>query len=83
MQAPWDYPDFDDHEVVHFVTDPASGLHAVIAVHSTHLGPAGGGVRFWHYPEARRRGPRRPASVARDELQERDGRAFRSAAARR
>lgn len=49
MQSPWDYPDFDDHEVVHFVTDKASGLKAVIAVHSTHLGPAAGGARFWHY----------------------------------
>lgn len=51
MQSPWDYPDFDDHEVVHFVTDKASGLKAVIAIHSTHLGPAAGGVRFWHYAQ--------------------------------
>ena len=49
MQSPWEYPDFDDHEVVQFVTDPKSGLRAVIAVHSTHLGPGAGGVRFWHY----------------------------------
>ena len=33
MQSPWDYPDFDDHEVVHFVTDRESGLRAIIAVH--------------------------------------------------
>ncbi|HEX8446660.1 MAG TPA: Glu/Leu/Phe/Val dehydrogenase dimerization domain-containing protein [Sphingomonas sp.] len=46
----WGFPDFDDHEGVHLFTDPTSGLHAVIAVHSTHLGPAAGGVRFWHYP---------------------------------
>jgi leucine dehydrogenase len=46
----WGFPDFDDHEGVHLFTDPASGLQAVIAVHSTHLGPAAGGVRFWHYP---------------------------------
>jgi len=45
----WDLPDFDDHEGVHAFTDPASGLRAVIAVHSTKLGPAAGGVRFWHY----------------------------------
>lgn len=51
MQSPWDYPDFDDHEVVHFVTDRNSGLKAVIAVHSTHLGPGAGGVRFWHYAQ--------------------------------
>jgi leucine dehydrogenase len=49
MQSPWDYPDFDDHEVVHFVSDRASGLQAIIAVHSTHLGPGAGGVRFWRY----------------------------------
>jgi leucine dehydrogenase len=51
MQAPWEYPDFDDHEVVHFVTDRQSGLRAVIAVHSTALGPGAGGVRFWHYAQ--------------------------------
>ncbi len=49
MQSPWEYPDFDDHEVVQFVTDSKSGLRAVIAVHSTNLGPGAGGVRFWHY----------------------------------
>ena len=49
MTAAWDFPDFDDHEGVHLFTDPASGLRAVIAVHSTALGPAAGGVRFWHY----------------------------------
>ena len=26
-----------------------SGLKAIIAIHSTHLGPAAGGARFWHY----------------------------------
>ncbi|HEY0149311.1 MAG TPA: Glu/Leu/Phe/Val dehydrogenase dimerization domain-containing protein [Allosphingosinicella sp.] len=52
MHSPWDYPDFDDHEIVHFVTDQATGLRAVICVHSTHLGPGAGGVRFWHYPES-------------------------------
>src|SRR3546814_14239518 len=31
--------------------DRASGLTAVIAVHSTHLGPGAGGVRYWHYPQ--------------------------------
>ena len=47
----WDLPDFDDHEGVHLFRDRASGLTAVIAVHSTALGPAAGGVRFWHYGE--------------------------------
>jgi leucine dehydrogenase len=49
MDSLWDSPDFDEHELVQFVTDRESGLCALIAVHSTHLGPAGGGVRFWHY----------------------------------
>ena len=52
MHALWDLPDFDDHELVHFATDRRSGLRAIIAVHSTALGPAAGGVRFWHYPAA-------------------------------
>ncbi|WP_443019846.1 Glu/Leu/Phe/Val dehydrogenase dimerization domain-containing protein [Sphingomonas adhaesiva] len=47
----WDYADFDAHEGVHLFSDPASGLKAVIAVHSTALGPAAGGVRFWHYAD--------------------------------
>ncbi len=49
MTIGWGFPDFDDHEGVHLFTDPASGLQAVIAVHSTALGPAAGGARFWHY----------------------------------
>ena len=52
MTTDWGFPDFDDHEGVHLFTDPASGLQAVIAVHSTTLGPAAGGVRFWHYADA-------------------------------
>ena len=51
MDSLWDFPDFDAHELVHFVTDRASGLRAVIAVHSTHLGPGAGRPRFWHYAE--------------------------------
>ncbi len=38
------------HEQVVYVADRASGLRAVIAVHSTALGPSLGGVRFWAYP---------------------------------
>ncbi len=45
----FDAPDFDAHEVVHFATDPVTGLQAIIAVHSTHLGPAAGGCRWWRY----------------------------------
>jgi leucine dehydrogenase len=51
MTSVWDYPDFDSHEGLHLFTDPTSGLKAVIAVHSTTLGPAAGGVRFWHYAD--------------------------------
>jgi leucine dehydrogenase len=47
----FDHPDFDDHEHVVFARDAASGLRAIIAVHSTRAGPACGGVRFWHYPD--------------------------------
>ena len=49
MSTPWALPDFDDHEDVRFVTNDKCGLRAIIAVHSTHLGPAAGGARFWHY----------------------------------
>jgi len=49
MTTPWGLPDFDAHEELHFITDEKCGLKAIIAVHSTHLGPAAGGARFWHY----------------------------------
>lgn len=32
---------------VHRIHDVSTGLRAIIAIHSTALGPAGGGVRFW------------------------------------
>ena len=47
----FDAADFDAHESVHFATDQASGLQAIIAVHSTHLGPAAGGCRWWTYAD--------------------------------
>jgi leucine dehydrogenase len=49
MTSPWALPDFDAHEALHFIDDQKCGLKAIIAVHSTHLGPAAGGCRFWHY----------------------------------
>ena len=52
MTTGWGFADFDDHEGVHLFTDPVSGLRAVIAIHSTKLGPAAGGVRFWHYADS-------------------------------
>ncbi|MES2135671.1 MAG: Glu/Leu/Phe/Val dehydrogenase dimerization domain-containing protein [Pseudomonadota bacterium] len=51
MTTPWSLPDFDAHEELHFITDEKCGLRAIIAIHSTHLGPAAGGARFWHYEQ--------------------------------
>lgn len=45
----FDHPSYDAHEGVHLFEDPASGLRAMIAVHSTHLGPGAGGCRMWRY----------------------------------
>lgn len=42
-------PAFDEHERVVFCNDAATGLKAIIAVHSTALGPAAGGCRLWQY----------------------------------
>jgi len=38
-----------DHEQVVFCHDRASGLRAIVAIHSTALGPALGGTRFYPY----------------------------------
>ncbi len=38
-----------DHEQVVFCSDKRSGLHAIIAIHNTTLGPALGGARMWTY----------------------------------
>ena len=38
-----------DHEQVLIGRDTTSGYHGIIAIHSTALGPAVGGTRFWHY----------------------------------
>ena len=40
---------FDNHERVLFCSDKDSGLRAIIAVHSTVLGPGAGGCRMWQY----------------------------------
>ncbi|MGE4164018.1 MAG: Glu/Leu/Phe/Val dehydrogenase [Vicinamibacterales bacterium] len=50
MSAIFDHPSYDDHEVVHAITNRRSGLRGFIAVHSTRLGPALGGTRLWCYP---------------------------------
>ncbi|MEM9879733.1 MAG: Glu/Leu/Phe/Val dehydrogenase dimerization domain-containing protein, partial [Pseudomonadota bacterium] len=41
--------DVETHERVVSVKDDAAGLNAIIAIHSTALGPAGGGCRLWTY----------------------------------
>ena len=41
--------EFDGHETVAFFNDKSSGLRAIIAIHSTALGPACGGTRFYPY----------------------------------
>ncbi|MGZ3304998.1 MAG: Leu/Phe/Val dehydrogenase [Asticcacaulis sp.] len=45
----FDLPAHDGHEKVVMVEDAESGLKAIIAVHSTALGPAAGGCRLWAY----------------------------------
>jgi leucine dehydrogenase len=42
-------PFFDDHEKVVFCRDRQSDLTAIIAIHSTRLGPAAGGCRMFPY----------------------------------
>ncbi|MXO89842.1 Leu/Phe/Val dehydrogenase [Pontixanthobacter aquaemixtae] len=73
MTAFWTEPDFDDHELVQLVHDRASGLTAIIALHSTHLGPGAGGTRFWHYPE--------PKDAIRDVLRLSRGMSYKNAMA--
>lgn len=73
MPALWEEPDFDDHELVQVVRDRASGLTAIIALHSTHLGPGAGGTRFWHYAE--------PAMAMRDALRLSRGMSYKNAMA--
>ena len=73
MTAFWTESDFDDHEQVLFVRDAASGLSGIIAIHSTHRGPAAGGTRFWHYAD--------PASGMRDALRLSRGMSYKNAMA--
>lgn len=42
---------FDAHERVVFCHDADVGLQAIIAIHSTALGPAAGGTRLWSYAD--------------------------------
>jgi leucine dehydrogenase len=45
----WSSPEFDDHEQVCLFSDRKTGLRAIVAIHSTYLGPAIGGTRFKSY----------------------------------
>lgn len=45
----FEHPSFDRHERVVFAHDAATGLRAIVAIHSTARGPGAGGCRFWHY----------------------------------
>lgn len=58
----FDSRSFKNHEQVVFCGDDETGLRAIIAVHSTALGPATGGTRFWDYAANHRRGA--PIDVA-------------------
>jgi leucine dehydrogenase len=40
----------DDYEEVVFCQDRTAGLRAIVAIHSTRLGPSLGGTRFYPYP---------------------------------
>lgn len=73
MPAFWTEADYDDHEMVELVHDRASGLTAIIALHSTHLGPGAGGTRFWHYGD--------PAGAMRDALRLSRGMSYKNAMA--
>jgi leucine dehydrogenase len=64
---------FADHEQVVFVSDDRVGLRAIIAIHSTRLGPALGGCRMYPYADE--------ASALRDVLRLSRGMTFKAAAA--
>jgi leucine dehydrogenase len=62
-----------EHEELVVRRGNRSGLHCVVAVHSTALGPALGGLRVWSYPEV--------ADGARDALRLANGMTYKAAAA--
>ncbi|MDX1447431.1 MAG: Glu/Leu/Phe/Val dehydrogenase [Acidimicrobiia bacterium] len=63
----------EGHESVMFAVDRASGLKAIIAIHSTALGPALGGTRFFPYADE--------AAAITDVLRLSEGMTFKAAAA--
>ncbi|MDJ0654571.1 MAG: Glu/Leu/Phe/Val dehydrogenase dimerization domain-containing protein [Xanthomonadales bacterium] len=46
------HPEFDGHEHVAFVSDPAADLRGIIAIHNSRGSFAGGGIRMQPYPSA-------------------------------
>jgi leucine dehydrogenase len=62
-----------DHEELVVRRGARSGVHCIVAVHSTALGPALGGLRLWCYPEV--------ADGARDALRLASGMTYKAAAA--
>jgi len=61
------------HESIHQFHDAQTGLKAIIAIHSTALGPGGGGCRMWHYENEAQGNQGCAASVTRYDLQKRNG----------
>ena len=49
--AVFENAEFDSHKSIHQYHDQPSGLYAIVAIHSTALGPAAGGCRLWQYPD--------------------------------
>ena len=62
-----------NHEELAVRRGPRSGVYCIIAVHSTVLGPALGGLRMWSYPET--------IDAARDALRLATGMTYKAAAA--
>ncbi len=62
------------HEEVHVFSDKPTGLRTVIAIHSTRLGPALGGTRFYDYPTE--------AAAFNDVLRLSEGMSYKAAMAR-
>lgn len=64
---------FAGHESVHLFHDEATGLRAIIALHSTALGPAAGGCRMWNYVDSE--------AALRDALRLSEGMSYKNAIA--
>ena len=62
-----------DHEELAIRRGARSGAYCVVAIHSTALGPALGGLRMWHYPAT--------VDAARDALRLASGMTYKAAAA--